>query len=177
MFFYATICWVPRVQDIREGSTTNWCKDHSYKKCTSAQECITTQIISRSYQLLWLDSLSHVFAPLYRLLQKTKPWSWEPPQQKCFEQATYMLTSGSVLVHFDPEKELVLACDASPWHRNCFISLRVRWAGHWQRRTCYCDWGEVIPSVSVWWSFLLNTCSVRMYLSPLEVPDQVSLWK
>ena len=67
-----------------------------------------------NYYGIFLDSLSHVLAPLYRLLQNTEPWSWEPPQQKCFEQATYLLTSGSVLVHFDPEKGLVLACDASP---------------------------------------------------------------
>ena len=68
-----------------------------------------------NYYGTFLDSLSHVLAPLYRLLQNTEPWSWESPQQKCFDQATYLLTSGSV--HFDPEKELVLACDASmPLH-------------------------------------------------------------
>ena len=63
----------------------------------------------------FLPNLSHVLSPLYRMLQKTTPWSWGPEQQKYFKKARSMLTSNHVLVHFDPEKELILACDASPY--------------------------------------------------------------
>ena len=59
------------------------------------------------------------------MLQKTEPWSWEPAQQKCFEHAKSLLASGNVLVHFDPEKELILACNASPYGIGAILSHRM----------------------------------------------------
>ena len=78
-----------------------------------------------NYYSTFLPNLSHAFSPLYRLLQQTTPWSWEPEQQKCFEKAQAMLTSNHVLVHFDPEQELVLACDASPYGIGAVLSHRM----------------------------------------------------
>ena len=78
-----------------------------------------------NYYSTFLPNLSHVLSPLYRLLQKTTPWSWGSEQQKCFEKARSMLTSNHVLVHFDPEKELILACDASPYGIGAVLSHRM----------------------------------------------------
>ena len=51
--------------------------------------------------------------PLYRLTKKATPWKWEDEEQATFEQLKNVLSSDQVLVHFDPNKTLVLACDAS----------------------------------------------------------------
>ena len=59
--------------------------------------------------------MSSILAPLYRLLQRDKKWSWGKEQQKPFDEVKRLLTSESLLVHYDPSKELLLACDASPY--------------------------------------------------------------
>ena len=51
--------------------------------------------------------------PLYRLSKKATPWKWEDEEQAAFQQLKNVLSSDQVLVHFDPNKTLVLACDAS----------------------------------------------------------------
>ena len=42
-------------------------------------------------------------------------FSWGNSQHQSFNRAKKMLQSHSVLVHFDPSKEIVLSCDASPY--------------------------------------------------------------
>ena len=51
--------------------------------------------------------------PLYRLSKKATLWKWEDEEQAAFEQLKNVLSSDQVLVHFDPNKTLVLACDMS----------------------------------------------------------------
>ena len=63
----------------------------------------------------FLPDLSNVLAPLYQLLQKNTKWFWGLCQTKVFESVKRLLTSDKVLVHYDPTKELVLACVASPY--------------------------------------------------------------
>lgn len=63
----------------------------------------------------FLPDLSTVLAPLYQLLQKNTKWFWALRQTKVFESVKKLFTSVKVLVHYDPTKELVLACDASPY--------------------------------------------------------------
>ena len=75
-----------------------------------------------NYYSKFLPNLANTLAPLYSLLQKTKPWSWEAPQKKAFEEAKRQLTSQSLLVHFDPSKELILSCDASPYGIGAVLS-------------------------------------------------------
>lgn len=63
----------------------------------------------------FLPDLSGVLAPLYKLLQKETKWSWGTQQQKSFDEVKTLLTSDCLLVHYDPNKELILACNASPY--------------------------------------------------------------
>ena len=63
----------------------------------------------------FLPNLSTVLAPLYVLLQKNRPWTWGPSQQRAFQQAKERLTNSSLLVHFSSTQPLLLAADASPY--------------------------------------------------------------
>ena len=66
-----------------------------------------------SYYSKYLPNLSSVLAPLYELLCKDVKWKWSTQQEEAFKQSKELLTSTSLLVHFDPTLPLVLACDAS----------------------------------------------------------------
>lgn len=48
-------------------------------------------------------------------MEKKARWEWLPPHQAAFEKAKESLTNAQLLVHFDPNKELKLECDASPY--------------------------------------------------------------
>lgn len=62
--------------------------------------------------------LSTILAPLYNLFQK-QTWRWGPELEEAFKEAKKQLISTKVLVHYDPQKDLLLACDASPYGVRC----------------------------------------------------------
>ena len=66
-------------------------------------------------------------SPLYKLLQKKTNWQWGTEQQEAFTKAKQSLTSDCSLVHYDPDKELVLACDASTYCNSSFTHDRALW--------------------------------------------------
>ena len=61
----------------------------------------------------FIPNLASMAEPPYRLTKKAKPWKWEGEEQAAFEQLKKVLFSDQVLVHFDRNKTLVLACDVS----------------------------------------------------------------
>ena len=63
----------------------------------------------------FIPNLSSILDPLHSLLRKDVVWKWEVEQQEAFDKAKNQLQSSDVLVHYDPEKELVVSCDASPY--------------------------------------------------------------
>ena len=67
-----------------------------------------------NYYACYLPNLSTVLAPLHELLAKDCKWTWGKRQVEAFNRAKGMLNSADLLVHYDPSKELVLSCDASP---------------------------------------------------------------
>ena len=75
-----------------------------------------------NYYGKFLPNLSSLLAPLYQLLEKQKQWIWGPNQKKAFENAKQHLTSNCLLTHFDPEQEVVLSCDASPYGVGAVLS-------------------------------------------------------
>ena len=78
-----------------------------------------------NYYGKFLPNLSSTLVPLYRLLQQQTEWHWSTAQQQAFQKAKASLTSDCLLVHYDPSKELVLACDASPYGIGAALSHRM----------------------------------------------------
>ena len=62
-----------------------------------------------------LPKLVHTLELLYSRLHKNVKWKWEEQQQVAFKAAKQMLCSATLSVHYDPEKALILQCDASPY--------------------------------------------------------------
>jgi len=77
-----------------------------------------------NYYAKFLPQLSSTLAPLYQLLAKQAKWTWGPPQKKAFQEAKSQLTSANVLVHYNPQQEVILACDASPYGVGAVLSHR-----------------------------------------------------
>ena len=75
-----------------------------------------------NYYGKFLPNLASTLAPLYSLLEKYRAWSWRQEQELAFNKAKQLLTSAKVLVHFDPEKSLLLSCDAyTKWLEVCTV--------------------------------------------------------
>ena len=66
-----------------------------------------------TYYSKFLPNMAQVLAPLYKLLRKDVQWRWANKEKKAFQASQELLTSSSLLVHFDPDLDLILMCDAS----------------------------------------------------------------
>ena len=75
-----------------------------------------------NYYRAYLPNLSTEMGPLNRLLGKGVPWDWNKECNKAFKRLKKMLTSSDVLVHYDPNKAITLAVDASPCGVGAVIS-------------------------------------------------------
>ena len=75
-----------------------------------------------SYYHRFLPNLSTKLAPLHELLQKKTKWKWKNAHDKAFQSAKDALQADSLLVHFDPAKPIVLACDASQYGLGAVLS-------------------------------------------------------
>ena len=73
----------------------------------------------------FLPDLATTLAPLYRLLQKQKKWTWGNSQEKVFKTVKHLLKSSRVLVHFDDKLPIILSCDASPYGVGAVLSHRM----------------------------------------------------
>ena len=62
-----------------------------------------------------MHNLATTFAPLYKLLQKYQKWWRDAEQDNAYAEAKCLLTTSKILTHFDSDKPIVLACDASPY--------------------------------------------------------------
>ena len=78
-----------------------------------------------NYYGRYMENLSSKLAPLYMLLKKGVKWMWNKAQEDAFIEAKEALQSDALLVHFDPNKPLVLACDASPYGCGAVLSHQM----------------------------------------------------
>lgn len=78
-----------------------------------------------SYYGKFLPNLSTLLAPLYTLLGKDVPWKWSSEQDRAFQRSKELLTSSKLLVHFDPQLPLLLACDASAYGIGAVLAHRM----------------------------------------------------
>ena len=67
------------------------------------------------YYEKFLPNLSSVLAPLSKLLRNDCPWQWTAEEEEAFQASKPLLISSKLLVHFDPDLKLLLACDASAY--------------------------------------------------------------
>ena len=78
-----------------------------------------------NYYSKFLPNLSSKLSPLYNLLRKQSRWSWTAQHESAFQQAKNALQQDSLLVHFDPSKPIVLACDASQYGLGAVLSYTM----------------------------------------------------
>jgi hypothetical protein len=74
------------------------------------------------YYHSFLPGLATTLAPLHQLLQKEVRWEWTTECQQSYDTCKEGLTSDTLLVHYDVNRELRLACDASSYGLGAVIS-------------------------------------------------------
>ena len=67
-----------------------------------------------NYYSKFVRNFSTMLSPLYALLSKNVLWHWGAKEQAAFQNAKDAMSSDRILIHFDPQKPIVLICDASP---------------------------------------------------------------
>lgn len=75
-----------------------------------------------NYYRKFLPNVSTVLSPLYRLLEHKAHWHWGKKEQKSFEEVKRLLGSPCLLTHYDPDKPLLLAADASHYGIGAVLS-------------------------------------------------------
>ena len=78
-----------------------------------------------TYYGKFLPNLSTRLSPLYELLKKGVIWEWTAARDKAFQDSKKLLSSKSLLVHYDPHLPLILACDASAYGIGAVLSHRL----------------------------------------------------
>ena len=68
-----------------------------------------------TYYGKFLPHLATRLAPLYELLKNQTRWRWTAAQEKAFHESKELLSSSPLLVHYDLQLPLTLACDASSY--------------------------------------------------------------
>ena len=79
-----------------------------------------------NYYSKFLPQLATTLSPLYLLLRGNIKWQWTDKQQKAFQAAKDQLSSTKLLAHYDPDGELLLSCDASPYGIGAVLSQKVK---------------------------------------------------
>ena len=78
-----------------------------------------------NYYSKFIPNQATLLAPWYNLLRKETPFHWSKACQEVWCNMKKLLTSDELLVHYDPKKEIILACDASPVGLGCVLSHLV----------------------------------------------------
>ena len=78
-----------------------------------------------SYYNKFLPKLSTVVGPLHQLLSAARPWRWGPEEEKAFQDSKQLLMSSQLLVHYDPNLDLILSCDASAYGLGAVLSHKL----------------------------------------------------
>ena len=63
----------------------------------------------------FLKGKASIAEPLHRLLDHKCAWEWTKIHKESFSKIKKLLSSDSLLVHFDINKPIILVCDASPF--------------------------------------------------------------
>ena len=72
-----------------------------------------------------IPNMADILEPLHCLLRKNCTWNWGEQQEQAFKKAKELLTSSTLLVHYDPNKQIILSCDASPYGLGAVLAHRM----------------------------------------------------
>jgi hypothetical protein len=75
-----------------------------------------------NYYGKFVPNLSTILAPLYELLKKGTTWKWTKECDIAFKKIKEILTSAQVLTHYNPDYDIKLSVDASPYGLGGVIS-------------------------------------------------------
>ena len=68
------------------------------------------------------QNFADTLKPLHNLLRKGVKWEWTEKEQTSFEKAKLILNETKFLVHYDPQKPIILACDISSYGIGAVLS-------------------------------------------------------
>ena len=75
-----------------------------------------------TYYSKFLPNMATTLLPLYQLLHNNIKWQWTSAAAKTFKESKDLLTSNSLLVHYNPSQQLTLMCDAPPYEVGAVLS-------------------------------------------------------
>lgn len=75
-----------------------------------------------NYYSKFIPNLSAELYPFYGLLRKNVKFEWSNQCNEAFEKFKKLISSNSVLALYNPNKEIILSCDASPYGVGCVLS-------------------------------------------------------
>jgi len=73
----------------------------------------------------FLPNHATILAPLNNLMKAETKWKWTQKEQEAFEASKKLLCESHTLVHYDPDKELFMSCDASQYGAGVVLSHKV----------------------------------------------------
>ncbi|XP_026330562.1 uncharacterized protein K02A2.6-like, partial [Hyposmocoma kahamanoa] len=85
----------------------------------------------------FIRNISSILSPLYNLLRKNVEWKWDGKCERSFQKVKQLLMSAEVLCHYDPNRPLVLTCDASARGVGAVLSQRGEGADGRERAVAY----------------------------------------
>ena len=77
------------------------------------------------YYAIYIPKMHKLRVPLNELLKKRQKWIWSKECQSAFEEIKKCLLSDLALAHFDPQKELIVASDASDYRLGAVLLHRL----------------------------------------------------
>lgn len=75
-----------------------------------------------NYYSKFAQDISKVLVPLYKLTKRDTPFEWSTECDVAFQNSKNTLLKNQLLVHYDPNKELAIHCDASPYGLGAILS-------------------------------------------------------
>ena len=108
-----------------------------------------------NYYGKFLPNLSTKLAPLHSLLEKGKGWQWTKVHRNAFDSAKELLTSSKVLT-LDSKKEVILACDASPYGVGAVLAISLQMAVNTLWLLCHERWPQRRRTILSWISIIFG---------------------
>lgn len=75
-----------------------------------------------NYYSNFIPNVSDIMSPLFELTKQNHRFKWTQECNQSFEKLKSLITSDSILSHFDSKNPILLACDASPYGLGVVLS-------------------------------------------------------